>query len=86
MISKIRYASEINDNQKLEKAKSLAKFQSDLVEKRRMGGDKHLHFLNGGSLLGESADECTVDGVHPTDFGFYMMANRIAPAITAILD
>ena len=86
VISKIRYASEIHDDQKLEKARSLAKFQSDLVVQRREGGDTNIHFLDGGTLLGDSADECTVDGVHPTDLGFYMMANRIAPAITAILD
>jgi hypothetical protein len=86
VISKIRYAAEINDHQKLEKAMSLAQFQADLVAERREGGDKNIHFLDGGSLLGESADECTVDGVHPTDLGFFMMAKRIAPVIRGILE
>lgn len=86
VISKIRYASEINDSERLEKAKALSQFQSDLVKQRREDGDEKIYFLDGGTLLGDAADECTVDGVHPTDLGFFMMAERIAPTITSILD
>jgi lysophospholipase L1-like esterase len=36
--------------------------------------------------LGEYAHEATVDGIHPTSFGFMMMADKILPVIEQILD
>ena len=85
VISKIRYAGELHNLDHLKSAQSRAKFQEDLVRARRVAGDANIHFLDGGSLLGEHADECTVDGVHPTALGFMKMANAIEPAIKAIL-
>lgn len=39
-------------------------------------------FLDGSRLLGEDAlDCCTVDGVHPTDLGFYRMAQQVSEAV-----
>jgi lysophospholipase L1-like esterase len=85
VISKIRYASEIHNPASLKAAQERAKFQKELVDTKRADGDANLHFLDGSTLLGEHADECTVDGVHPTDLGFMMMANGIEPAIRSIL-
>ena len=86
IVSKILYASELNDDKRMRAARDLARFQLNLVERRREDGDRHIYFLDGADLLGTNAHECTVDGVHPTDLGFLMMAERIAPAITDILD
>ncbi len=86
VISKIRYAAEIADEARMKAAVSLAAFQKALVERLRTQGDRYIHFLDGAGLLGESADECTVDGVHPTDLGFMRMAEGIAPAIQRILE
>ena len=50
-------------------------------------GDKNLYFIDGESIFsgfGELAD-CTVDGCHPTDLGFYFMAERIGATIKNIL-
>lgn len=50
-------------------------------------GDKNLYFIDGESIFagfGESAD-CTVDGCHPTDLGFFFMAERIGATIKNIL-
>ena len=50
-------------------------------------GDKNLYFIDGESIFsgfGELAD-CTVDGCHPTDLGFYFMAERIGTTIKNIL-
>jgi len=58
-------------------AKAGEQFQADFVKTRRAAGDTNLHFLGGGTLLGDHADECTVDGVHPTDLGFMKMANGV---------
>ena len=86
VVSKIRYASELVSEDKLKAAVSLADFQAAFVEEQRATGDSNIYFLNGGSLLGDSADECTVDGVHPTDLGFMRMAEGIAPVIRRILE
>jgi lysophospholipase L1-like esterase len=85
VISKIRYARELADPEKLKKAEDLARFQKELVDRRTASGDRSLYFLDGGTLLGEHAHECTVDGVHPTDLGFLKMANTIEPTIASIL-
>ena len=85
VISKIRYADELHDAAKLGAAQKRAKFQEELVKSRRVAGDSNIHFLDGAPLLGKHADECTVDGVHPTALGFMKMANGIEPAIRAIL-
>lgn len=55
------------------------------LRKRRDGGDKNIHFLDGTSLYGADPTECTVDGTHATDLGFYMIAHRMAPVIAGIL-
>lgn len=85
VISKIRYAAEIGDATKLHAAEARARFQAELVEARRAAGDRQLHFLDGATLLGDRADECTVDGVHPTALGFMKMADAIEPVIRSIL-
>jgi|ETNmetMinimDraft_26_1059896.scaffolds.fasta_scaffold132783_2 lysophospholipase L1-like esterase len=41
--------------------------------------------FDGSTLLGEDFDECTVDGVHPTDLGFMRMARGLAPEIERML-
>ena len=44
-----------------------------------------MHFFDGSSLLGDDADECTVDGVHATDLGFLRIARALEPVIRDIL-
>ena len=85
VISKIRYAEQFHSPKGLQAARALAGFQRDLVGKRRAAGDTHLHFLDGSTLLGDRADECTVDGVHPTDLGFMRMADGIEPVLRTLL-
>lgn len=85
VLSKIRYARELFDPSQLKESVERARFQEELVQHRRDAGDPNLHFLNGESLLGEAPDEGTVDGVHPTDLGFMMMADRIEPVVRSIL-
>ena len=87
VISKIRYAGELHSAGQLKSAQARAQFQDDLVKARQAAGDSNIHFLDGGSLLGEHPDDCTVDGVHlhPTDLGFINMATAIEPVIQRIL-
>ena len=55
--------------------------QAETVARRRADGDANLHFLDGANLLGEDFEECTVDGAHPTDLGFYRMAKALCPVV-----
>ncbi len=49
-------------------------------------GDKNVYIIYGTELFPELGSEFSVDGTHPTDLGFYFMANRIAPVIREILE
>ena len=56
-------------------------YQTALAE-----GDAHVAFLDGARLFdGFLAEDCTVDGCHPTDLGFYRMAQNIAKALAELL-
>ena len=45
-------------------------------------GDKHVVFVHGQDLFeGGDRDHCTVDRCHPTDLGFWHMANVIGEAV-----
>lgn len=49
-------------------------------------GDKNVYLINGTDLFaGPDRNECTVDGCHPTDLGFYRMATVIRPVLTGML-
>ena len=55
-------------------------------EHARENGDAHVWFVDGRTLFG-GADrgDCTVDGCHPNDLGFYRMAQAIYPALKEAL-
>ncbi len=59
--------------------------QRDIVDALSTEGLPGLHFRDGGNLLGDDYDECTVDGCHPTDLGFLRMADGIQPMLEALL-
>lgn len=48
------------------------------------GGVQGLYYLDGDVLLGEDGED-TVDGSHPTDFGFWRHANAFEPLLREIL-
>ena len=48
-------------------------------------GDKNVYFLDGNDLMALCGNEGTVDGEHPTDFGFYSMAKAIGDVLEKVL-
>lgn len=55
-------------------------------EHARENGDAHVWFVDGRTLFGEhDHEDCTVDGCHPNDLGFYRMAQAIYPALKQAL-
>ncbi len=55
-------------------------------EKAIENGDKNVYFIDGSKFFkGLNSDECTVDGTHPTDFGFSRMAEIIGDMLKKVL-
>ncbi|MBP3313049.1 MAG: hypothetical protein J6K84_00115 [Oscillospiraceae bacterium] len=55
-------------------------------EKAKAEGDDRVFFLDGLSAFAEfGEDECTVDGYHPTDLGFYAIAKAFEPFVKQCL-
>ena len=49
-------------------------------------GDKNVAFVDGGDLFkGDFYTNCTVDGCHPNDLGFYRMATVIGNALEGLM-
>lgn len=90
VLTKIRYAEEGRDRKRgddlprLPYAQMARQAQFETVEELKKT-DPNLYFLGGDDLLGEDFDECCVDGVHPTDLGFYRMTENLEPVIREIL-
>lgn len=69
------------------------RFMSEAEERRRIifdtytnaknSGDNNVYFINGFDLFPNR--DCTVDGCHPTDYGFSFMAEKIGGVIEEIL-
>ncbi|MBE6964951.1 MAG: hypothetical protein E7441_02830 [Ruminococcaceae bacterium] len=52
----------------------------------RSGGDENVYFIDGKKLYeGPFSESCRVDGVHPTDAGFFRMADIVGKQIISIL-
>lgn len=48
-------------------------------------GDENVYFISGRELMADALDEGTVDNCHPTDLGFWSMANSIEPTLRKVL-
>ena len=50
----------------------------DVYRKAVAEGDKNVYFIDGSSIFrGDESDMATVDGTHPNDYGFYLMAKAV---------
>mgnify|MGYP000740093727 CR=1 FL=1 len=54
------------------------------VEQRK-NGDPNIHFADVFDMLAFATENAYVDGVHPTDHGFTIIATRLAPVLKRIL-
>ena len=62
------------------------KVVKETYEKALAEGDKNVYFIDGRQLFGKvDRENCTVDGTHPNDLGFYKMAKRIYRTIRPLL-
>ncbi len=54
-------------------------------ENARAAGDENVYLVCGSDLFDGLAADFTVDGVHPTDLGFYYMAQGLCPVLERAL-
>ncbi|MBQ9728286.1 MAG: hypothetical protein IJV85_01685 [Clostridia bacterium] len=60
---------------------------SSTYEIAKQRGDEYVGYIDAKELFGDKGrDGCTVDTCHPTDLGFYRMAERIYPVLKELLD
>lgn len=85
VVSKIPYATEAWHPQAVAARLERRDFERETVLTRRAAGDASIYFVDGGDLLGENWQECTVDSVHPTDLGFSRIAENLEPVLRGIL-
>ncbi len=91
IITRIRFADEaiLKDNKSTDSrsyhASTRYAHQKNEYDKWIAKGDKNIYFLDGGTILGDDYADCTVDGIHPTDMGFFRMADGIEPTLAEIL-
>jgi lysophospholipase L1-like esterase len=57
----------------------------EAVEARVASGDRRVEFVDGLKLIGPDGGDGLVDGVHPNDLGFRMMADGLRPAVSKAL-
>jgi hypothetical protein len=58
----------------------------EVYEKHRAGGDRAMHFFDSFPLYGDGIIHPTVEGLHPSDLGFKMIADALAPEIARICE
>ncbi len=85
IMSKIRYASEIEGSEAYELLMSNRDFQKKLVNEKKAQGDNNIYFLDGSKVLGNDYYECTVDGGHISDLGSKRIADAFIVAIQEIV-
>lgn len=83
IISKIQMYLEFHDDLYRKNEKKVRKYQKDYVKN---SNDENLYYVDGSKVLGKTnISEKTVDGCHPTDYGFMSMAEYLYPIINKIL-
>jgi hypothetical protein len=85
VLTRNRYARELYDPADRAARLARAALQRQVVNRRRRAGDRNIFFMNGERLLGSDFEECAVDGVHPTDLGFWRMAEGLEQPIRKLL-
>lgn len=53
-------------------------------KKARANGDNNVYFIAGRTFFKKDRENCMIDGCHPNDLGFYLMAKKIYKKMTEI--
>lgn len=81
VLSRIPYSYEHTNVSSYEDRLARRNYQRDFVAEQQGKGDRNIRFYDGADWFGENWNECTVDGVHPTDYGMMLIANGLTPIL-----
>lgn len=85
IFSRIGYGQDNIRPQNRIKVKKRRDFQKNFVHKHQKAGDNNIHFIDGSSFFEGDPGEYAVDGCHPTDLGFYAIANKLELMIAKLI-
>jgi hypothetical protein len=85
VLSRILFANQLFDEKARDMQQKRKAMQIELVRSLREAGDAHIRFFDGETLLRRHGQDCTVDGIHPTDLGLMQMADGLEPVIREML-
>jgi lysophospholipase L1-like esterase len=87
LISRIIYSKVTWDPKQREQHEICRDIIIDCYAKCRRRGDRNIHFIDGNALIPYGQHLAYSDaGVHPTTYGFEMMAKALAPQIEYLLN
>ena len=88
LVSRCLFNLDLYDKTRINLRKNYKRFIKNLIKKLKLEGH-HIYFLDGDKFFKDNKfnfTEFTVDGVHPTDLGNYMMAKHHYNSIKNILE
>ncbi len=86
VMSKTPFACYVFSKKEKEHRQFYLNFQRNVVLQRKEKGDENIYFIDGNTLFGhQDIYESCVDGLHPTDLGFYKMAQSLYPYLKKVL-
>lgn len=85
VLSRIPFTGDYYNETLMKRRNGFREFQKNVVMNRKKEGDNNIYFCNGNDLMDEYFDEYTVDFIHPTDLGFFKMAEKLLPIFKVIL-
>lgn len=85
IVSRFPYIMDLYDNDTAALRSRLRDFQKETVENCRRQGDNKIYFIDGSTLLDDNFDDYTIDTIHPTDLGFWKLAEALYWPLKKIL-
>ena len=80
------FFSHTSDSNASSRLLQLSEIHRELTAQLISEGDNNIFFIDGKELLGTDFHECSVDGCHLSDMGFYRMAEALFPKLNSIFD
>ena len=84
-MTKIHFAKEI-ESEIAEEYRCQHKPLFETFRKFKEQGDDKVYLFDSGAIIHSGGDHPTIDGVHPTDLGFKMLADELAPFLKKIIE
>lgn len=86
LMTKIHYAAEAVSASERARYSRIHKALYETYDKLKAQGDKYVYIFDTGKIIPYGGDHPTVDGVHLTDTGYYMIADSLVPFVKEILN